>query len=180
MQATLFTNAFCHRMLQCCSMVNFQSWKTEIEAFFGNYRSKSYRKTKKHCFDQNLFDLGPWSKECKWKSSKDSFIVLEIVGSGFPSIMNDWAHEKAHTRTTIFTIQPLVLFIVGKFPLNCPRREEHHSNNATILIFRSTTIWNFSREAHIIRKKRNVAAICSHIVKRQHNSSGSIECPPDR
>ena len=49
-------------MLQCCSMVNFQSWKTEIEAFFGNYRSKSYRKTKKHCFDQNLFDLGPWSK----------------------------------------------------------------------------------------------------------------------
>ena len=54
MQATLFTNG--------CSMVNFQSWKTEIEAFFGNYRSKSYRKTKKHCFDQNLFDLSPWSK----------------------------------------------------------------------------------------------------------------------
>ena len=54
MQATLFTNAFCHRMLQCCSMVNFQSWKTEIEAFFGNYRSKSYRKTKKHRFDPVL------------------------------------------------------------------------------------------------------------------------------
>ena len=67
------TNAFCHRMLKCCSMVNFQSWKTKIEAFFGNYRSKSYRKTKKHCFDQNLFDLGPWSKayfqflaNCSW------------------------------------------------------------------------------------------------------------------
>ena len=83
LQATLFTNTICHTMLKWCSMVNFQSWKTEIEAFFGNYRSKSYRKIKKHWFDQNLFDLGPWSKV--WESNTildyvERMIKYRIVG----------------------------------------------------------------------------------------------------
>ena len=54
---------------QCCLHWPAQSYPTFEHLFYGailaisgNYRSKSYRKTKKHHFDQNLFDLGPWSK----------------------------------------------------------------------------------------------------------------------
>ena len=54
---------------QCCLHWPAQSYPTFEHLFYGailaisgNYRSKSYRKTKKHWFDQNLFDLSPWSK----------------------------------------------------------------------------------------------------------------------
>ena len=40
------TNAFCHRMLKCCSMVNFQSWKTDIEAFFVKLDLKATERSK--------------------------------------------------------------------------------------------------------------------------------------
>ena len=40
-------------------MVNFQPWKMEIEAFFDNYQSKSYRMIKKHLFFTE--HICPWS-----------------------------------------------------------------------------------------------------------------------
>ena len=63
---------------QCCLHWPAQSYPTFKHLFYGailaisgNYRSKSYRKTKKHRFDQNLLDLGPWSKGAirPWKTS---------------------------------------------------------------------------------------------------------------
>ena len=40
------TNAFCHRMLKCCSMVKFHSWKTDIEAFFVKLDLKATERSK--------------------------------------------------------------------------------------------------------------------------------------
>ena len=86
---------------QCCLHWPAQSYPTFKHLFYGailaisgNYRSKSYRKTKKHCFDQNLFDLGPCTvshdiKKSPEKSiSRKKLFIKKFVKSIFMQIFN--------------------------------------------------------------------------------------------